>query len=155
MRGSTAQHGSRLTLDIRAEPASLGDARLERLRDGQAITRFDRRWELVLVQYLDRARRPDEDVDDEVAIRDRRRVDRRVGRDADVERDRLAAVEAVIDVVRTVRPEMTDRHRALPKHEVAALDRPVPLGDKAHDRATSVLYHKRLACVFDDGTIQT
>src|SRR6267378_1917180 len=154
MRGSSAQHGPCLALDLRGQAPPLGDARLERLRDGQAITRLDRGWELVLVQYVDRARRADEDVDDEVAVRDRRRVDRRVGRDADVERDRLAAVEPVIDVVRTVRPEMADRDRAFAKHKVAAFDRPVPLGHIAHDRATSVLYHKRLAYVLNDGTIQ-
>jgi hypothetical protein len=61
----------------------------------------------------------------------------------------------VVDVVGTVRPEVTDRDGALPQHQVGALERPIFLGDVTHERAAPLLYHKRLADVFNDRTVES
>jgi hypothetical protein len=50
---------------------------------------------------------------------------------------------------------VTDRHGSLAKHEVGASERLVCPCDVAHERASPLLYHKRLASVFNDRTVES
>ena len=61
----------------------------------------------------------------------------------------------MIDVIRTVDPEVSDGHRACPKHEVAALERPVAVGHVAHDGVPAGLDGDALADVLDDRTVES
>jgi hypothetical protein len=50
---------------------------------------------------------------------------------------------------------MADRHSPFAKHEVSAGERPILLGHITHDRSPPLLYHKRLAGVLDDRTVES